>query len=210
MANRDAPTDMPGTSGNKTAEHTTAEHALNQIQRANNGIRFAAFATLVLIVFMLGFALLQLKAVTERQQAEITERAKANRELLEQTNTNSQNTQYLICQVVIASYGPRPVPDNVTKICGPILANPPSGKTTFLAPGSNQPAVTNASTQQGQGASITPSVPTNSNSPTTVTPQPQPTPTPVPVVPTNPITELIQGVPIVGPLLNNTTQMVLH
>lgn len=209
MANKDAPIDMPGTSGNSTGEHTTAEHALNQIHRANNGIRFAAIAALVLIVVMLGVALLQLKAVTERQQGEITERAKANRQLLERTNANSQNTQYLICQVVIASYGPRPVPDNVNKICGPILANPPDGsKTSFLVPGSNQPAADTS--QQGQGASITPSVPTNSNSPTTVTPTPTPTPTPVPVVPTNPATPVLQGVPILGPTLNNTTQMVLH
>lgn len=104
----------------------------------------------------------QQAGVNEAQQAEINERAKANRELLNKLTDNSRDTQYLICRIVTVQVPGRDIPDEITKICGPVLedgasqsagdnAGPESnaGPTSFLAPGSDRAATSRSQPAPG-------------------------------------------------------------
>lgn len=96
MADDKAPLQPTNTPQNKT------EHALTSIHRANKVISISTVVALVLIVAMLGFALIQLQRVNDRQQQEIKAAADRNNQLVQELKNSSERqlgaiADYLEC-----------------------------------------------------------------------------------------------------------------
>lgn len=128
MADDKAPLQPTNTPQNKT------EHALTSIHRANKVISISTVVALVLIVAMLGFALIQLQRVNDRQQQEIKAAAERNNQLVQQVkdNTDRQLTaiaDYLEC---IAKTNPVSRTPGEVDACLNILRQGGSVSTDFL------------------------------------------------------------------------------
>ena len=130
-------------------EKHSIERAFEQIHRANSFIRVVTIFALIVMVVLLAYTLIRVNQLTTQYQEEAEQRGLYNRQLLEELNKGSQQTKYLICQVVTLSYEDSKPPKEITDICGPILKAGPDGETSFLDQGSD--AATNSNSQPALG-----------------------------------------------------------
>ena len=138
--------------------HKSTDAAFEQIHRANQFVRVITIIALVVMVALLGFALVRVNQIAEAQRAEATERAARNRQILEELQKSSRDTQVLICNIINIQSPTQVRPPEVTaqidKICGPVLSDGPSaaseGTTSFLDRGGS-PTITLSQPATGGG-----------------------------------------------------------
>lgn len=158
--------------------------AFEQVHRANRNLRIVTTVMLLLMFLMTAFTLYQVNRINQNGQAEITQRAQRNRELLEGLQQSNHDTQVLICNIVTITVPGREVNADVLRICGPVLDDPDNSdvtdKQSFLPQASPQAGKPSLSQPATGGAVIPPLSQTNTPSQTGSTPPPKQTPAPSP------------------------------
>lgn len=115
----------------QTVSAHSTENAFAQIHKANRAISVAVVVALAVMTVLLAFGILRLNQLyqTQQEQLQITQqdieaRAQSNTLILEGLKNTNRDTQYLICSIVTVQIGDRVAPDEIKKICGPVLDNP--------------------------------------------------------------------------------------